>query len=67
LVTCQAATTTCEPERTLHAGDTFHEPSDARIAHFGNASDVEPAVFVAFYPLPPGALRLIVAELDTGA
>jgi quercetin dioxygenase-like cupin family protein len=57
-----------QPERILEPG-AFHEPADARIAHFDNASDTERAVFIAFYLLPPGEERLIVAETQqlTGA
>ena len=51
-----------QPERILKSGDAFHEPADARIARFDNASDTERAVFVAFYLQPPGEDRLIVAE-----
>jgi quercetin dioxygenase-like cupin family protein len=48
-----------DEERTLQAGDAFHEPAGVRIAHFDNASESEPAVFVAHYLLPPGETRLI--------
>jgi quercetin dioxygenase-like cupin family protein len=48
-----------QPPVTLRAGDAFHEPAQARIPHFDNASDDEPVVFVAFYLLPPGEDRLI--------
>ncbi len=48
-----------EAERTLNAGDAFHEPANAPIAHFDNASDTVPATFIAFYLLPPGEDRLI--------
>ncbi len=47
------------PERTLHAGDAFHEPADTRMAHFDNASETDHAAFVVFYLLPPGEERLI--------
>ena len=40
-----------EPMQTLPAGSAFHEPADAIIANFGNASDSEPMTFVAFYLL----------------
>ncbi len=40
-----------EPEQTLCAGSAFYEPADTVIANFGNASDVEPMTFVAFYLL----------------
>jgi quercetin dioxygenase-like cupin family protein len=58
-----------QPDRILTPGDAFHEPAGARIAHFDNASDTERAVFIAFYLLPPGEERLIVAETQqpTGA
>jgi quercetin dioxygenase-like cupin family protein len=46
-------------EVVLRAGDAFHEPAGAPIAHFDNASDAEPATFIAFYLLPPGEDRLI--------
>ena len=48
-----------EAEAILSAGDAFFEPPDAEIAHFDNASDREPATFVACYLLPPGEERLI--------
>jgi quercetin dioxygenase-like cupin family protein len=40
-----------EAEQILPAGSAFHEPAGAVIANFGNASDVEPMTFVAFYLL----------------
>jgi quercetin dioxygenase-like cupin family protein len=40
-----------EPEQTLPAGSAFYEPADTIIANFGNASDLEPMTFVAFYLL----------------
>jgi quercetin dioxygenase-like cupin family protein len=46
-------------ELTLRAGDAFHEPANAAMAHFDNASDSEGATFIAFYLLPPGEDRLI--------
>jgi quercetin dioxygenase-like cupin family protein len=49
-----------EPERDLGPGDAFHEPANARVAHFDNASPHEPATFVACYLLPQGEERLIV-------
>jgi len=48
-----------EGERILGAGDAFHEPAGAPIAHFDNASADEPATFIAFYLLPPGEDTLI--------
>jgi quercetin dioxygenase-like cupin family protein len=48
-----------EPETMLGPGDAFHEPADREIPHFDNASDEQPATFVAFYLLPPGEQRLI--------
>jgi quercetin dioxygenase-like cupin family protein len=48
-----------ETERTLSAGDAFHEPANAPVGHFDNASGNEPATFIAFYLLPPGEDRLI--------
>ena len=48
-----------EAEQILHAGDAFHEPAGAPIAHFDNASKHEPATFVAFYLLAPGEDQLI--------
>jgi quercetin dioxygenase-like cupin family protein len=48
-----------EEERTLRAGDAFHEPAGAPIAHFDNASADEPATFIAFYLLTPGEDTLI--------
>jgi quercetin dioxygenase-like cupin family protein len=49
-----------ERERDLGPGDAFHEPANARVAHFDNASPDEPATFVACYLLPQGEERLIV-------
>ena len=40
-----------EPAQTLPAGSAFYEPADKVIADFGNASDIEPMTFVAFYLL----------------
>ena len=48
-----------EAEATLEAGAAFHEPVGREIAHFDNASDRQPATFVACYLLPPGEERLI--------
>ena len=43
-----------EEERILRAGDAFHEPAGAPVAHFDNASAHAAATFIAFYLLPPG-------------
>ena len=48
-----------KPECLLGPGDGFFEPALAEIAHFDNASDHEPAVFVAFYLLASGETTLI--------
>jgi hypothetical protein len=48
----------------LKAGDAFHEPRNAHIVHFDNASDTTPASFIAFYLLGAGEDRLI-EMLDT--
>jgi len=48
-----------EPERLLAPGDAFHEPAGTEIPHFDNASESEPATFLACYLLPPGEDRLI--------
>jgi hypothetical protein len=48
-----------EAEAILEAGAAFHEPAGREIAHFDNASDRQPATFVACYLLPPGEERLI--------
>ncbi len=48
-----------EPETRLEAGDAFHEPRGVEIPHFDNASDAEPAVFLACYLLAPGEDQLI--------
>jgi quercetin dioxygenase-like cupin family protein len=48
-----------EPERILEAGDAFFEPANVEVPHFDNASEAEPAVFVACYLLPPGENRII--------
>lgn len=47
------------PEVLLHAGEAFHEPRDARIPHFDNASDTEPAIFLACYLLGPDQDQVI--------
>jgi quercetin dioxygenase-like cupin family protein len=48
-----AATCQIEGEETqlLPARSAFYEPAATVIANFGNASDLEPMVFVAFYLL----------------
>ena len=48
-----------QPETLLSAGEAFHEPDGAWIAHFDNASDSEAAIFLACYLLPPGEERLL--------
>ncbi len=48
-----------EAETILRPGDAFHEPAGVEIPHFDNASELEPAVFLASYLLPPGEDRLI--------
>jgi quercetin dioxygenase-like cupin family protein len=40
-----------ESELTLPVGSAFYEPADAIIRNFGNASDLTPMTFVAFYLL----------------
>jgi quercetin dioxygenase-like cupin family protein len=41
-----------EPEaQTLKAGSAFHEPADAVIARFDNASSSQPMKFIAYYLL----------------
>lgn len=47
------------PETTLTPGEAFHEPSGIEIPHFDNASETEPATFLACYLLAPGEDRLI--------
>jgi quercetin dioxygenase-like cupin family protein len=47
------------PPKILKQGEAFHEPRNARIARFDNASDTAPVTFIAFYLLPPGEERLI--------
>jgi quercetin dioxygenase-like cupin family protein len=48
-----------EEKRLLEAGAAFYEPRGVTIECFDNASAVRPAVFSAFYLLPPGEDRLI--------
>jgi quercetin dioxygenase-like cupin family protein len=48
-----------EEKQLLEAGRAFYEPSGTTILCFDNASAVRPAVFSAFYLLPPGEDRLI--------
>ena len=40
-----------ETAQTLPEGSAFYEPAGKVIADFGNASDVDPMTFVAFYLL----------------
>jgi quercetin dioxygenase-like cupin family protein len=40
-----------QDEQILAAGSAFYEQADTTIAKFGNASDVAPMTFVAFYLL----------------
>lgn len=40
-----------EPAQLLPVGSAFYEPAGAVIAEFGNASDVTPLTFIAFYLL----------------
>jgi quercetin dioxygenase-like cupin family protein len=47
------------PETLLTTGDAFHEPALAPVVRFDNASDAEPATFLACYLLPAGEDRLI--------
>jgi len=47
-----------QPAQQLPAGSAFHEPAEAVIADFSNASQSEPMTFVAFYLLN-GAQELI--------
>ena len=39
------------PVQILPAGSAFFEPTNARVRHFDNASDQEPATFIAYYLL----------------
>jgi quercetin dioxygenase-like cupin family protein len=47
------------PKAILDPGDAFLEPANVEVPHFDNASDAEPAVFIACYLLPPGEDRII--------
>lgn len=47
------------PSKLLQAGDAFHEPENARMLRFDNASETAPAKFIACYLLGPGEERLI--------
>lgn len=40
-----------EPVLKLPAGSAFYEPADTTIVNFGNASECDPLIFVAFYLL----------------
>jgi quercetin dioxygenase-like cupin family protein len=53
-----------EPMRVLRAGDCFFEPANHVISHFDNASDCEPAVFMAFY-LTDDPTRPLIESLAT--
>ena len=48
-----------QPAKQLNVGDAFHEPENARVISFDNASTTAPARFIAFYLLSPGENRLI--------
>ena len=54
------------PEQILGPGDAFYEPAHTEIPHFDNASEDDPATFVACYLLAPGESELI-EMLDTDA
>jgi quercetin dioxygenase-like cupin family protein len=47
-----------EAAQRLPAGSAFYEPAEVVIANFGNASDSEPMMFIAFY-LKDGEQELI--------
>ncbi len=47
-----------QPAQTLQAGSAFHEPAEAVIAQFSNASKDLPLTFIAFY-LKDGEQELI--------
>ena len=55
-----------EEEQILRPGDAFHEPAGGPIAHFDNASERDPATFIAFYLLAPGEDRLIEMLTSSG-
>lgn len=40
-----------QPAELLPVGSAFYEPADTVIVDFGNASDVTPMTFIAFYLL----------------
>jgi quercetin dioxygenase-like cupin family protein len=46
----------------LHAGDAFTELPGVTIARFDNASENEPAIFVAYYPLVGDEALLVPGE-----
>jgi quercetin dioxygenase-like cupin family protein len=48
-----------EPAQLLPSGSAFYEPANARISHFDNGSEREPATFIAFYLLGEGEEQLI--------
>jgi quercetin dioxygenase-like cupin family protein len=52
-----------QPSKTLHAGDAFFEPANARIIHFDNASAIESMTFIAFYLLA-GDEHALIRMLD---
>ena len=53
-----------EASRTLRPGDAFYEPANTVITHFDNASDREPATFLAFYLKGPEDQALIEMLAD---
>jgi quercetin dioxygenase-like cupin family protein len=48
--------------RTLNAGDAFVEVPGAPVVRFDNASDDQPAVFIAHYPLEGNQPLLVTGE-----
>lgn len=48
-----------EPAKTLQQGDAFLEPANRKMLHFDNASQTDPATFIAVYLLGAGETELI--------
>jgi hypothetical protein len=53
-----------EPAELLPVGSAFYEPAERLIAEFGNASDVTPLTFIAFYLLDGEQELIAMLEND---
>jgi quercetin dioxygenase-like cupin family protein len=53
-----------EPAQLLPVGSAFYEPAGKEIVEFGNASDVTPMTFIAFYLLDGEQELITMLDLD---